>query len=442
MAGESSVDRFLSQLDEAWKTGYDFVKSGPILLKRTDINSVMPSSGKIINDRRIREALVTSIELRKTGAFAITEGAHQSRKGKSDFYPTLEHTQVMNRILKEQHPEYYNDWEYVFNETCWGLSQFEYLTEGKNIVSNNIRFAPWELQVPSNLELISPVRLIIKLQAAGHRVGYVQDAFASAHRGGKGKDTSMFALPAYLKKQGIPVFPSRSFVNEMRKYAKIHELISKSKRVIVALFGGKIKDYLDVLSLYKRRDNTEFLAGSLLSLVFMKSQNPSLNFGINDERFFGDIGPKELKQFREHFDPNRVHLAKDVLLSTPEQIVTKTLGAKKKIRHDVQGIGPITAQEFADVVKGAQLLIINGVPCNINRFDEFGAPFTEFLRLVRKQNGNLKIYECGGDAITAIKMTNITTDESSTAGKLGLLAPMIETMQDLELYAPSVIPLL
>ncbi len=436
------MDRFLAQLDEAWKTGYDFVKKSPILLKRTDINSVMPSSGRILNERRIREALTTSIELRNTGAAAITDGAHQSRKGKSDFYPTLEHARVMNRILKEEHPDLYPDWEFVFNETCWGPSQFSSLSQGKNVLSNNIRFAPWELKIPSNLSNIPPVQLIQKIQNAGHLVGYVQDAFASAHRGGKGKDTSMFALPTYLKKQNIPVFPSQHFVDEMRKYAKINELISKSKRVVIALFGGKIKDYIDVLSLYKRRDNTEFLAGSLLSLVFLKSQNPSLSFGVNDDRFFKDIGDKELKKFQNHLDPDRVHLATDLLLSTPERIITQALEPKTKIRDDVQGIGPATAQSFVDVVKGAQLLIVNGCPCNINRFDEFGSPFIEFLQRSQKQNGNLAIYECGGDAITAIKFTNIETDVSSTAGKLGLLAPMIETENDLEKYAPSIIPLL
>ena len=436
------MDPFLTQLDEAWKTGYDFVRTGPVLLKRTDINSVMPSSGVILNERRIREALATSIELRKAGATAITDGAHQSRKGKSDFYPTLTHATVMNRLLKEEHPDSFDEWKFIFHETCWGEDQFDDLTQGKNVLSNNIRFAPWELRVPEDLEALPPLRLIEKLQKTGHTIGYVQDAFASAHRGGMGKDTSMFALPTFLKDRGIPVFPSKHFVDEMRKYAQIHELISKSKRVVVALFGGKIKDYLDVLSLYKRRDNTEFLAGSLLSLIFLKSQNPNLSFGINDERFFKDIGTKELDQFNKHFDPHRIHLAQDLILSRPEEILTETLGPGSKIRHDVQGIGCATANTFADVVKGAQLLIVNGCPCNINRFDEFGDPFREFMQQVQKQNGSLTIYECGGDAITAVKFTEVTTDVSSTAGKLGLLAPMIETKKDLERFAPSVIPLL
>lgn len=436
------MHRFLRQLDEAWKIGYEFVNRNPILLKRTDINSVMPSSGKIMNDRRIREALATTVELRKAGALAITDGAHQSRKGKADFYPTLEHSRVMNQILQEDYSGDYKTWEYIFNETCWGPSQAEFLVKGKNILSNNIRFAPWELETPSNLNNLPPIRLVEKLQKAGQLIGYVQDAFASAHRGGKKKDTSMLALPTLLKQKGVPVFPSRAFVNEMRKFAQINEKIGQSQKVVVALFGGKVKDYIDILSLYKRYDHTEFLAGSLLSMVFLKSQNPSLSFGVNDERFFKDIGQKELAQFKQHFDPTRVHLAKDLILTTPDDRITTSLESKVKIQHDVQGIGTETVGHFIDVVKGAQLLIVNGCPCNINQFDIFGGPFTEFMTQVRKQNGTLTVYDCGGDAITAIKFTKVKTDISSTAGKLGLLAPMIETKEDLEHFTPSILPLI
>ncbi len=434
--------RFLSQLGETQRAGYEFIRGGPVVLKRCDINSVMPSSGKILNERRIREALRTSIELRKAGAVAITDGSHQSRIGKSDFYPTIEHSRVMNRILEEEHPNDFENWKYVFNESCWGVSQFEYLARGCNVLSNNIRFATWELNTPPNLEIIPPVRLIQKLQKAGHQIAYVQDAFASAHRGGNKRDTSMYELPTFLKTQGIEVFPSRHFVEEMQKYATVNELIHQSKKVVVALFGAKVKDYLDVLTLYEKQDNIEFIAGSLLTLIFLKSQNPSLDFGVNEERFFKDIGKTELKQFNQHFDPARIHLAQDLLLSTADEVTTMALTPQTTLRKDVQGIGPDSVSFFSDVVAGAQLFIINGCPFNINRFDEFGQPFKEFMTNVRKHNGDLTIYECGGDAITAIEFTGVSTNISSTAGKLGLLAPMIESEEDLHKFAPSVLPFL
>ena len=93
-------------------------------------------------------------------------------------------------------------------------------------------------------------------------------------------------------------------------------------------------------------------------------------------------------------------------------------------------------------MKGAQLLMVNGCPFNIRRFETFGGYFKDFITRVRKRNGGLKIYECGGDAITAIKFAKVKTDISSTAGKLGLLAPMIETLDDLKQYAPAVVPLI
>ncbi len=395
-----------------------------------------------MNDRRIREALQTTIELRKLGASAITDATHQSRKGQADFYPTLEHSRVMNTILKTDYSTEYEEWEYLFDETCWGITQFNFLMKGKNILSNNIRFAPWELQTPLNLASTPPVQLVEKLQAKGYQVCFVQDAFPSAHRGGGNKDTSMYALPILLKRNKIPVFPSRQFVDEMQKYAQINELINRSKKVVVALFGGKVTDYFDVLALYKRQNNVEFLAGSLLSLIFLKSQNPSLNFGKNEDLFFKDIGKSELERFAKNFDPSQIHLAKDLVLSTSTGIVPQALNKHMKLRDIVEGIGPQTADYFVDVVKGAQLLIINGCPCNIQRYETYGIHFTNFLKLVRKQNGGLTLYDCGGDAITALEYSGVKTDISSTAGKLGLLAPMIDTKDDLEKYAPAVVPTL
>jgi 3-phosphoglycerate kinase len=436
------VHQFLKQLEEAWKTGYEYVSGSPIVLKRSDINSVMSNSGTILNDRRISEALETTVELRKTGAAAVADASHQSRKGKADFYPTLEHSSVMNRLLREKYPDDYLEWEYLFSETCWGLTQFGHLTHGRNVLSNNIRFAPWELRVPHNLFDTPPVRLVEKLRDAGHRICYVQDAFPSAHRGGNQKDTSMLVLPLFFKRRGLPVFPSKAFAEEMRKYAQLNELVRKSKKVIVALFGGKVTDYLDVLSLYKRHDNIEFIAGSLLSLIFLKSQNPNLSLGVTEERFFKDITAKELTSFKEHYDPERIHLAKDIIEQTPEELIIKPLDSKIKIRYEVQGIGPETVGFYTDLVVNSQVLIVNGCPFDIRRFETFGGYFKDFMTAVRKQNSGLKIYECGGDAITAIKFSGVKTDISSTAGKLGLLAPMIETEEELKQFVPAVVPLI
>jgi 3-phosphoglycerate kinase len=252
----------------------------------------------------------------------------------------------------------------------------------------------------------------------------------------------MQALPAFLKRRGVPVFPSHAFAEEMRKYAEINEQIARSKKVVVALFGGKVTDYIDVLSLYMRRDNITFIAGSILSLALLKSQNPNLSFGLTEERFFKDITKDQLKKFKKLFDPDRIHLARDVIEQTPEELRTHPLTPKLSLQYEVQSIGPKTVEYFAGLLSDAQLLIVNGCPFNIRRFETFGGYFKDFMALARKHNSGLKIYECGGDAITAIQKSGIKTDISTTAGKLGLLAPMIETVEDLGRYAPAVIPLI
>jgi 3-phosphoglycerate kinase len=252
----------------------------------------------------------------------------------------------------------------------------------------------------------------------------------------------MRALPAFLKRRGIPVFPSRAFADEMRTFAQVNDIIRSSKKVVVALFGGKVAEYLDVLALYKARDNVEFIAGSLLSLLMLKAQNPNISMGVNDKLFFKDISSEQLKLFKAFYDPQRLHLAKDVLEQTPDKIEIKPVSQRLKLQHEVEGIGPETVRYFGDLVRTAQLLIVNGCPFNIRHFDAYGGYFKEFMTIARERNTGLKIYECGGDAITAIEYSGVKIDISSTAGKLGLLAPMIETMDDLSQHAPAVIPLI
>ncbi|MFX1563869.1 MAG: phosphoglycerate kinase, partial [Promethearchaeota archaeon] len=151
--------QFLEQLDEVWAKGYEFIGGSPIVIKRTDINSPMSNSDTILGESRIREALHTTVELRKAGAAAVSDGSHQSRPGEADFYPLIAHARVLNNILRKEYAEEFVEWEYVFDETCWGLTQFNDLTQGKNVLSNNLRFAPWEIQVPHNLFDTPPVRL-------------------------------------------------------------------------------------------------------------------------------------------------------------------------------------------------------------------------------------------------------------------------------------------
>ncbi|MEK6810637.1 MAG: phosphoglycerate kinase, partial [Candidatus Thermoplasmatota archaeon] len=65
----------------------DFNVSGSTVLLRVDINSpIDPSTGRILNDARVREHLDTIRDLANTRLAIL---AHQSRPGRADF-TTLE----------------------------------------------------------------------------------------------------------------------------------------------------------------------------------------------------------------------------------------------------------------------------------------------------------------------------------------------------------------
>ena len=66
------------------KTIDDFNFKGRLVLLRSDINSDI-KNGKVLMNERIKESSIKIKELKKKGARVIIV-AHQSRKGKKDFY--------------------------------------------------------------------------------------------------------------------------------------------------------------------------------------------------------------------------------------------------------------------------------------------------------------------------------------------------------------------
>src|SRR3972149_6800455 len=69
----------------------DFDLAGRTVLVRVDINSpIDPTTGRLLNDARMREHLATIRDLRNTKAAIL---AHQSRPGKDDFTTLQAHAE-------------------------------------------------------------------------------------------------------------------------------------------------------------------------------------------------------------------------------------------------------------------------------------------------------------------------------------------------------------
>jgi len=75
----------------------DFALAGSTVLLRVDINSpIDPTTGRILNDARIREHLATVRDLRETKLAIL---AHQSRPGKDDFTTLEAHAERTSALL-------------------------------------------------------------------------------------------------------------------------------------------------------------------------------------------------------------------------------------------------------------------------------------------------------------------------------------------------------
>jgi phosphoglycerate kinase len=84
-------------MGEEFLTLDDFDLKGKSVLVRVDINSpIDPSSGRILNDSRIRSHIDTLQDLEKSKTVIL---AHQSRPGKADFTTLRAHTDRLSYLL-------------------------------------------------------------------------------------------------------------------------------------------------------------------------------------------------------------------------------------------------------------------------------------------------------------------------------------------------------
>src|SRR3990172_9190601 len=132
----------------------DFDLSGSTVLLRVDINSpIDPSTGRLLNDRRIREHLATIRDLRHTRVAIL---AHQSLPG---------------------HPVRYVD--SLFGQHA--IQAIQEMKVGDVILLDNTRFfAEEETLADAKFEKMGKAMMVRKLAPLAQY--FVLDAFAAAHR--------------------------------------------------------------------------------------------------------------------------------------------------------------------------------------------------------------------------------------------------------------------
>ncbi|MEE9489996.1 MAG: phosphoglycerate kinase, partial [Thermoplasmata archaeon] len=160
-------------MGEEFLTLDDFDLKGKSVLVRVDINSpIDPSSGRILNDSRIRSHVETLQDLQESKTVIM---AHQSRPGKADFTTLKAHADRLSYLLGRR---------VGYVDSLFGSKAIEAIKNmsvGDMLILENTRMFSEEI-ILQNRTLARQSRSHIVRSLAPHLDFFVHDAFAAAHR--------------------------------------------------------------------------------------------------------------------------------------------------------------------------------------------------------------------------------------------------------------------
>ncbi|WP_236753595.1 phosphoglycerate kinase [Acidianus sp. HS-5] len=308
------------------------------LLVRIDINSpVDPKTGKLIDDSRIKAYNDTIKELINKGNSLVLI-SHQGRPGDSDFISLEEHAELLSKYL---------DTKVEFIEDVMGpyaRERIKSMKRGEVILLDNVRFVSEELiEAPPSQHAKS--YLIKRLSPLFD--GYVNDAFAAAHR----SQASIVGFPMVLKSTA-----GRVMEKEVSALAKIFNAEEFPK--VFVLGGGKVLDSIRIIeNLVKRRLADRILTGGLIAELFAVAK------GL-------DLGKENMQILEKKGLISLIPRARKILLSGgPIEIPVDFKVEKEgkvseepgnKVTGVIKDIGSTTVGIYSSFIKDAKVIVMRG----------------------------------------------------------------------------------
>jgi phosphoglycerate kinase len=230
----------------------NFVFNGKKVLLRVDINSPIDKVGIISDDTRIRSHAKTINELIELGA-SVAVLAHQGRPGDADFTTLEAHSKILQKYVNAP-LKYVDD---LFGPCA--RDSIKAMKQGDVILLENARFYSEE-----NVEKVPEVQaktFLVKYLAPLFSL-YVNDAFATAHRG----HPSLTGFPMVMPSAG-----GRLLENEVEFLSTVSS--GSSKPCVFVLGGGKVPDSVQLMeALLPTGMADKVLLTGLISHLFMIAQ--------------------------------------------------------------------------------------------------------------------------------------------------------------------------
>lgn len=406
----------------------DFNLEGKTVLVRVDINSPLdPSTGRILNDARIRKHVVTIRDLAKSRVVLL---AHQSRPGKADFTTLEAHAERASYLLGRR-IRYVDS---LFGESA--VEAVQEMNDGDVVMLENVRFFSEEVvlcDVPSRKQRETHiVRTLAPLAEY-----FVHDAFAAAHR-------SQPTLTGFS--QVMPTIAGRVMEDELNSLRRVLKGSDRPKTVILG--GVKVDDSLAVMSnLLKKEIVDKILTAGIVGTMFIIASG--VEVGKATERFLRkEVGGYEqlLKSATELLDKHGDRIM------FPIDVVVNDNGKRKGMpsselpsNFQIYDVGLDTIVNYTTEISSAKTIIMNGPP-GVFEIPEFSFGTEQLMRAVASSKA-FKVIG-GGHTVAAAEQFDIDRqmDHVSTGGGSlmdylsGKTLPALEALKKWKRWHDEVIP--
>ena len=385
-------------MGEEFLTLDDFDLRGESVLVRVDINSpIDPSSGRILNDSRIRSHVETLQDLEESKTVIM---AHQSRPGKADFTTLKAHADRLSYLLGKR---------VGYVDSLFGskaIGAIEDMHVGDMLILENTRMFSEEI-ILQNRTLAKQSRSHIVRSLAPHMDFFVHDAFAAAHR-------SQPSLVGFS--EVLTTIAGRVMEKELDA---LNRFLGGVQKPNAAILGGvKADDSIDIArNLLERGVADKVLTTGMVGNLFLIAS------GVDVGEANLDLVRKELDDYESVLDEARSLLEKfKGSVEIPKDVVVNRGGKRKGMRVEdlpsdelISDIGLDTIVHFADIIGDSKTAIMNG-PAGIFEVPEFSIGTSELLRAMAYSDAYTIIG--GGHTVAAAEYFDIAAkmDHVSTGG--------------------------
>ncbi len=385
-------------MGEEFLTLDDFDLRGESVLVRVDINSpIDPSSGRILNDSRIRSHVETLQDLEESKTVIM---AHQSRPGKADFTTLKVHADRLSYLLGRR---------VGYVDSLFGskaIGAIEDMHVGDTLILENTRMFSEEI-ILQDRTLAKQSRSHIVRSLAPHMDFFVHDAFAAAHR-------SQPSLVGFS--EVLTTIAGRVMEKELDALGRFLGGVQKPNAAILG--GVKADDSIDIArNLLERGVADKVLTTGMVGSLFLIAS------GVDVGEANLDLMRKELDDYESVLDEARSLLEKfKGSIEIPKDVVVNRGGKRKGMRVEdlpsdepISDIGLDTIVHFADIIGDSKTAIMNG-PAGIFEIPEFSIGTSELLRAMAYSDAYTIIG--GGHTVAAAEYFDIAAkmDHVSTGG--------------------------